>query len=224
MKKLIGFFLWTCTAAFLGLLCILGMSAAKGHFSMRTLTQIVALLNGIDIQGQRLTNAIKEGRSAPVLSYEDVLEAKNQAMLDRDFSHSSLVRYRAQLNDKARILEEEKKRHDANVAAFKTQQNDSIKTKELETIQKLKAILEALDPAMAKEQLSNWIQNGKKADVVSMIDSLDADKLKKILAEFSDKADQAMISEILNEIRGQGKVEGRNVSDQPPAPRKENVQ
>ena len=191
---------------------------------MRTLTQIVALLNGIDIQGQRLTNAIKEGRSAPVLSYEDVLEAKNQAMLDRDFSHSSLVRYRDQLNDKARILEEEKKRHDANVAAFKTQQNDSIKTKELETIQKLKAILEALDPAMAKEQLSNWIQNGKKADVVSMIDSLDADKLKKILAEFSDKADQAMISEILNEIRGQGKVEGLNVSDQPPAPRKENVQ
>jgi hypothetical protein len=160
MKKLIGFFLWTCTAAFLGLLCILGMSAAKGHFSMRTLTQIVALLNGIDIQGQRLTNAIKEGRSAPVLSYEDVLEAKNQAMLDRDFSHSSLVRYRDQLNDKARILEEEKKRHDANVAAFKTQQNDSIKTKELETIQKLKAILEALDPAMAKEQLSNWIQTG----------------------------------------------------------------
>ena len=191
---------------------------------MRTLTQIVALLNGIDIQGQRLTNAIKEGRSAPVLSYEDVLEAKNQAMLDRDFSHSSLVRYRDQLNDKARILDEEKKRHDANVAAFKTQQNDSIKTKELETIQKLKAILEALDPAMAKEQLSNWIQNGQKADVVSMIDSLDADKLKKILAEFSDKADQAMISEILNEIRGQGKVEGRNVSDQPPAPRKENVQ
>lgn len=191
---------------------------------MRTLTQIVALLNGIDIQGQRLTNAIKEGRSAPVLSYEDVLEAKNQAMLDRDFSHSSLVRYRDQLNDKARILEEEKKRHDANVAAFKTQQNDSIKTKELETIQKLKAILEALDPAMAKEQLSNWIQNGQKSDVVSMIDSLDADKLKKILAEFSDKADQAMISEILNEIRGQGKVEGRNVSDQPPAPRKENVQ
>ena len=224
MKKLTGFFLWTCTAAFLGLLCILGMSAAKGHFSMRTLTQIVALLNGIDIQGQRLTNAIKEGRSAPVLSYEDVLEAKNQAMLDRDFSHSSLVRYRDQLNDKARILEEEKKRHDANVAAFKTQQNDSIKTKELETIQKLKAILEALDPAMAKEQLSNWIQNGQKSDVVSMIDSLDADKLKKILAEFSDKADQAMISEILNEIRGQGKVEGLNVSDQPPAPRKENVQ
>jgi len=224
MKKLIGFFLWTCTAAFLGLLCILGMSAAKGHFSMRTLTQIVALLNGIDIQGQRLTNAIKEGRSAPVLSYEDVLQAKNQAMLDRDFSHSSLVRYRDQLNDKARILDEEKKRHDRNVASFKQQQNESIKTKELETIKKLIGILEALDPAMAKEQLSNWIQNGKKADVVSMMDSLDADKLKKILAEFSDKADQAMISEILNEIRGEGKVEGRNVSDQPPAPRKENVQ
>ncbi|MFN9978287.1 MAG: hypothetical protein ACK53Y_00145, partial [bacterium] len=152
---------------------------------MRTLTQIVALLNGIDIQGQRLTNAIKEGRNAPVLSYEDVLAAKNKAMLETDANHAALVRFQYQLNEKARILEEEKKRHDGNVAAFKLQQNESIKTKELETVQKLRAILEALDPAMAKEQLSNWIQNGKKADVVSMIDSLDADKLKKILAEFS---------------------------------------
>lgn len=191
---------------------------------MRTLTQVVALLNGIDIQGQILTNALKEGRSAPVLSYDDVLAAKNKAVLDKDASLGSLDRYRDQLNEKARLLDDEKKRHDANVAAFKQQQNESIKTKELQTMENLKGIIEALDPANAKEQLAIWLQKGRKADVVSMINTLDADKLKKILAEFTDKADQAMISEILDEIRDQGKVEGRSASDLPPNPQKDNVQ
>jgi len=205
MKKLVNATLWTCTAILIGQLFILGFAAIKGYLSPKTVTQIVALLNGIDIQGERLTNAIKEGKNAPVPTYQDVLEAKSNAILSMDSRAQALDRYKRQLDEKDKNLTEREARHNALVAEFKKQENETRSSKETESLQLRMQLFSALQPPDAKQQLMLMLEKNLKSDVISILKGLDDDKLKKILGEFTELIDQQKIADILEEIRLQGK-------------------
>jgi hypothetical protein len=205
MKKLVNATLWTCTAILLGQLFILGFAAIKGYLSPKTVTQIVALLNGIDIQGERLTNAIKEGKNAPVPTYQDVLEAKSNAILSMDSRSQALDRYKRQLDEKDKTLTEREARHNALVAEFKKQENETRASKETESLQLRMQLFSALQPPDAKQQLTLMLEKNLKSEVISILKGLDDDKLKKILGEFTEPIDQQKIADILEEIRLQGK-------------------
>jgi hypothetical protein len=205
MKKLVNATLWTCTAILLGQLFILGFAAIKGYLSPKTVTQIVALLNGIDIQGERLTNAIKEGKNAPVPTYQDVLEAKSNAILSMDSRAQALDRYKRQLDEKDKNLTEREARHNALVAEFKKKENETRASKETESLQLRMQLFSALQPPDAKQQLMLMLEKNLKSDVISILKGLDDDKLKKILGEFTELIDQQKIADILEEIRLQGK-------------------
>ncbi len=205
MKKLVTAMLWTCTAILLGQLFILGFAAIKGYLSPKTVTQIVALLNGIDIQGERLTNAIKEGKNAPVPTYQDVLEAKSNAILSMDSRAQALDRYKRQLDEKDKSLTEREARHNALVAEFKKQENETRAAKETESLQLRMQLFSALQPPDAKQQLMLMLEKNLKSDVISILKGLDDDKLKKILGEFTELIDQQKIADIMEEIRQQGK-------------------
>jgi hypothetical protein len=205
MKKLVNATLWTCTAILLGQLFILGFAAIKGYLSPKTVTQIVALLNGIDIQGERLTNAIKEGKNAPVPTYQDVLEAKSNAILSMESRSQALDRYKRQLDEKDKTLTEREARHNALVAEFKKQENETRASKETESLQLRMQLFSALQPPDAKQQLTLMLEKNLKSEVISILKGLDDDKLKKILGEFTEPIDQQKIADILEEIRLQGK-------------------
>ncbi|MBU6175792.1 MAG: hypothetical protein KGQ60_18460, partial [Planctomycetes bacterium] len=189
----------------LGQLFILGFAAIKGYLSPKTVTQIVALLNGIDIQGERLTNAIKEGKNAPVPTYQDVLEAKSNAILSMDSRAQALDRYKRQLDEKDKSLTEREARHNALVAEFKKQENETRAAKETESLQLRMQLFSALQPPDAKQQLMLMLEKNLKSDVISILKGLDDDKLKKILGEFTELIDQQKIADIMEEIRQQGK-------------------
>ena len=61
MKRLLSLFFWFCAASVIAQACILGLSFFRGNLSKKSLIQIVALMNGIDIPGERLKNAIAAG-------------------------------------------------------------------------------------------------------------------------------------------------------------------
>lgn len=213
MSKLIQFFLWTCTAMFLGLLAIVAMATVKGNFDRSTLVKIVALLSGIDIQGDKLAAAIQSGKEAPVPTYDEVLDAKVKAILQSDSRSAALDRYKKELDDRAKRLQEDSERHNKLVAEFQKAQAQAKEAKQTESQQQIREILEALDPAAAKQQLIAMLEKEQKAEVISIMKAMDADKLKKILAEFSDLADQQKISDVLEEIR----LRGLGGASSPPA-------
>jgi hypothetical protein len=204
MSKLIQFFLWTCTAMLLGLLAIIAMATVKGNFDRDTLVKIVALLSGIDIQGDKLAAAIQSGKEAPVPTYDEVLDAKVKAILQSDSRSAALDLYKKELDDRAKRLQEDSERHKALVAEFQKAEAKAKESKQTESQQQIREILEALDPAAAKQQLVAMLEKEQKAEVISIMKAMDADKLKKVLAEFSDLADQQKISDVLEEIRLRG--------------------
>lgn len=204
MSKLIQFFLWTCTAMLLGLLAIIAMATIKGNFDRDTLVKIVALLSGIDIQGDKLAAAIQSGKEAPVPTYDEVLDAKVKAILQSDSRSAALDLYKKELDDRAKRLQEDSERHNALVAEFQKAEAKAKESRQTESQQQIREILEALDPAAAKQQLVAMLEKEQKAEVISIMKAMDADKLKKVLAEFSDLADQQKISDVLEEIRLRG--------------------
>jgi hypothetical protein len=204
MKKLIGAFLWTCTAILLGQLAILTMAAAKGHFSKDTVTYIVALLSGIDIKSQQIGAAIRDAKAAPVPTAEQVLQAKIALSLDTDSKMASLNRLEREVQERARALDREKERLDALVADYKREVQTNKESAETESLRKVSELIQALDPAEAKVQLTKMLEREKKDDVISILTGLDADKQKKILAEFTDEKDREDLAKILEEIRDRG--------------------
>jgi hypothetical protein len=201
MKKLFNLFLWFCTATLVAQCIVVGLSFLSGNLTGKSITQIIALMNGIDIPGERLKNAIAAGQEVPIPTRDEILDAKIQASLELDTREKALERYSQQLEmeQKRQELENQKlaqriKEHDQLVAAFKT----GMQTESLTEVQRL---IEVMAPDQAKVQLLSMWQNGSTADVVTIIKALPEGNRKKIIAEFNDQGSAEALSGILKAVR-----------------------
>jgi len=201
VKKLVSFFLWFCAATFLAQICIIGLAAFKGNVDRNTISQVIGLLNGIDIQGERLKKALISSRAVPTPTYQDVLEQKTDALLQLDSRSLSLENYKRQLDDRQRELQKQIKDFDQRRTDYLAANDKSQKNAKAELLREVQIIVESLAPEEAKAQLSLKLEKGEKGDVVAIIRGMAADKKKKILGEFTSKEDQEKLSEILSEIQ-----------------------
>jgi hypothetical protein len=201
MKKLVGLFLWFCAATFVAQLCILGLAAYKGNVNAKTISQVVALLNGMDVQSVRFKEALISSRAMPTPSYQDVLSAKTEALLQQDSRGRALDTYQRRLDDSQRKLEEDIKRFDQRREEFRLAVENKKAGVDTENLGEMQRLLEQLEPEGAKTQLLKMLETGSKADVVAIIRGMSADKQKKVLGEFTQPEDQEKLAEILREIR-----------------------
>ena len=201
MKKLVGLFLWFCAATFLAQVCIVGLAASKGNVSRQTIAQVIGLLNGIDIQGERLKQAMIDARDTPTPSYQEILVAKSNALLQLDYRSRVLDNFKRQLDDQQRELQKKIEDFDERRKQYELQQEKLRAGSQLDNLKGIQTILENMAPEEAKKQLTKKLLNGELADVVSIIQGIAPDKQKKILAEFTGDKDVEDIAKVLQEIR-----------------------
>jgi hypothetical protein len=201
MKKLLNMFLWFCTATLMAQVAIIALATWKGNVRRGTASQVIALLNGIDIQGERLKQMYISGRAVPTPTYEEILEAKTNAALELDNKSRSLDRYQRRLDDSQRKLEEDIKRFEQRRDEFDIELQNRKNGFESEKLKETQKIISVLSPESAQKQLGTMWQNEQKADVASIIRAMAADIQKKILAEFDTPEEQAMLAEIIREIQ-----------------------
>lgn len=201
MKKLTGLFLWFCAATFLAQICIVGLAASKGNVSRQTIAQIIGLLNGIDIQAGRLKQALISARDTPSPLYQDVLNAKTNALLQLDSRSRALDSFQRQLGDQQHEFQKKVEDFDERRLQFEMQQEKQRTGTQLDKLKKVQSILENMAPEEAKKQLLIKLDNKELADVVSIIQGMPSDKQKKILAEFTSLEDHQKLSDVLREIR-----------------------
>ncbi len=206
MKKLVGIFLWFCAASVLAQICIVGLAALNGNFSRQTLSQVIGLMNGIDIQTKRLESALINARDTPTPSYEDVLQAKTNAELQLNSRTRALDRLQRQLDDtrselqkKIEDFDERRQQFELKLEQMRTgSQNDSLK--------ETQKILENMAPEEVKKQLVMMLLKDELSDVVSIIRGFPPNIQKKVLAEFTETADVEMLAKVLAEIRRVGPI------------------
>lgn len=201
MKKIIRVFTWFCAATIIAQLFILGLSYLRGNLTQKSMVQIVALMNGIDIPGDRLSAAIAEAQDAPVLTREEILKAKVQASLELDTREKSLERWERSLQAEqsrqeleSRDLARRIKEHDEAIENFK-------KGQQSESLAEVQKILSILPPDQAKVQILTMMRDGAVEDVLAIVKGMPEANRKKILAEFGEGDDSAKLSEILKALR-----------------------
>lgn len=201
IRKLVDAFLWFCVASILAQLAILTVAAARGNLNDKTMTRVLAALNGVDIQGERLRNILVSAKETPVPTYEDVLNAKVKSSLELDSRQEALDRLQRQISDRERLLRDEINRFELRRKDFQQELDRIKKGVQSENLNEIRKIIENLSPDQAKAQLLLMLKNNQKGDVVSIIKALPPDKQKKLLAEFTSQEDQQQLSEIIHELK-----------------------
>lgn len=201
MKKLVGLFLWFCAATVLAQVCILMLAASKGNVSRNTIAQMIGLLNGIDVQSERLKQALISARDTPMPTYDEILSAKTNAILQLDSRSGNIETFRRQLEDQQRQLEIRTAEFDDRREKWEASIEQRKKGNQIDSLNGIRNLLELLPPEEAKKQLTIMQENKGLSDVVAIIQAMGPDKQKKILAEYSKPEDAEKLATILREIR-----------------------
>ena len=154
MKKLVGLFLWFCAATVLAQVCILGLAWSKGNVNRKSIAQIIGLLNGIDVQSERLKQALISVRDTPTPTYEEILAAKTNAALQLDSRSGSIENLQRQLSEQQRQLQSRTVEFDDRRLKWEAKQEQIKKGNQLDSLNEMQAILENMSPEEAKKQLT----------------------------------------------------------------------
>ncbi len=187
-------------ASCLSLAGIVIMSAARGNLQRSTLTQIVALLNGIDIQGRRLQQALDSSQDIPQPTYAEIVAARARTSAGLDAREAALERYRLELDNLRQQLELSRKDFDQRRSTFEKRLAELEQEVESNRLQQAQELLENLPVELAKTQILKLIEQGHLEDVVRIVKAMPPERRKKMLGEFDDNAASQRLYEILDQL------------------------
>ena len=192
-----------CVATVLTQMILMGYFLTRGSANGETMTKVVALLNGIDISGNRLQQILRESEDREQPDFDEILEARKLKSYDMDLRLRSQKEFRDDLSTMLAELTDEKERFDERLISFRSELDEIQKGAQSEGLREVQRTLQSLDAPQAKEQLLIMYDDERIDEVVTIIQAMSSDKRKDILAEFVAKDDAAKLAEILRRI-GEG--------------------
>ena len=189
-----------CLATVLTQMILFGYFLAQGSLNGDTMTQVIALLNGIDISGNRLQKILKEAEDREQPDFDEILEARRVKNYDTDMRLRSQSEFRDELSQMLAELTDERTRFDDRVAAFNLELDELRQGAQDEGLQNVKRMIQSLDADQAKQQLLKMYDDKRIDDVVTIIQGMSTDKRKDILAEFVTPDEADKLAEILRLI------------------------
>lgn len=203
MSAILRGFIAICLGTCLTQLILLGYFAGQGSLNGDTATKIIALLNGIDITGNRLQQVFEESQQQEQPDYEEILEARKMETLDMDLRLRSQKEFRDQLSSMLAELKLQQQRFDERREAFDRRLAQLREDAQEEGLQEVQRTLQALEADQAKEQLLKMYDDDRIDEVVNIVQAMAIDKRKQILAEFATADEAEKLHEVLRRI-GEG--------------------
>ncbi len=200
IEKLIKAFGAICIGTVVTQLILLGYFMARGSLDADGLTKMVALLNGIDISGDKLVRIINRVDSSEQPDFNEILQNRTMQSLDMDLRLRSQKMYDDELTRKSAELQLAQERFDKRREAFERKLDEVKLGAQEEGTKELIRTMQALESGQAKDQLMKIYEDQRIDDVVNIIQGIPIDKRKDVLAEFDTPADQDILHEILQRI------------------------
>lgn len=192
-----------CVATVLTQALIVGLSAIRGNLDESAVLKIIGLLNGIDISGRRVAEAIREVRQEEVPDYQQILERRALESIELDMRRQSLANHLEFIRSREIQLRTEQEAFDRRRESFKAQLETLEQGVDNDALKELQKTLATLQSEDAKDQLVRMIENTEMDKVVAIVQGLPTDKQKKILGEFQTPQEAEHLAEILRRI-GEG--------------------
>ncbi len=203
ISKLLGAFGAFCVATVIAQMILFTYFLTRGSVNGDTATKVVALMNGIDITGNRLQQIMRASEDREQPDFDDILEARKMESFDMDVRLRSQKEYRDELATMLADIKEAGVQLDERVANFRAEIDEIDKSAQKKGIQDVQRTLESLDPAQAKEQLLLMYDDQRVDEVVTIVKAMSSEKRSNILAEFVGEKDAEKLAEILRRI-GEG--------------------
>ncbi|MDG2221655.1 MAG: hypothetical protein P8L85_09755 [Rubripirellula sp.] len=203
MNKLINATAGFCMATVLTQVILLTYFLFQGSLNGETSTKIIALLNGIDISGDRIEQALLASEDYEQPDFDEVLEARKLKSYDMDMRLRSQKLFSEDLTLMLAELTEERTRFDERFALFQTELEEIKKGAQKEGIEDVQRTIQSLEAIQAKQQLLIMYEDKRIDEVVTILQAMPTDKRKDILAEFATEEEAAKLAEILRRI-GEG--------------------
>jgi len=200
ISKLTSAFAAFCVATVLTQVILTGYFASQGGLNAESMTKLLALMNGIDITGNRLQQILRESEDREQPDFDEILESRKLQSYDMDIRLRSQKEYRDELNTMLAELRTERDRFDERLTSFRRELEEIREGVQKEGLQDVQRTLQALDPDQAKQQLLIMYDDERIDDVVTIVQAMSTDKRKDILAEFVSKDEADKLAEILRRI------------------------
>jgi vacuolar-type H+-ATPase subunit I/STV1 len=201
MRLLLRIFVAFCVGTVLAQAIILGLAAARGNLSRDTTLKAIALLNGIDISGDRLQKMLDDAEQRPNPTYEDVEEERARQNKNIDMRERSIAIAKQQVEEMLAELREEVAAYDRRKDEFYSFLEAAEQNLLDESLKEVQRTLESLNPEQAKDQLKKFLEADEMDDVVAIVKGMPLDKRKKILGEFVGAEETDQLNEILTRLR-----------------------
>jgi hypothetical protein len=200
MAKLSKAFAAFCVATVLTQAILLGYFLTRGSLNGESTTKIIALLNGIDISGNRLQQILRQSEDREQPDFDEILEARKMKSYDMDIRHRSQKELENHLSTMLAELRDERDRLDERLVAFRQELEETRKGAQKEGLLDVQRTLQALDADQAKQQLLIMYDEERIDDVVTIVQAMSTEKRKDILAEFVSREEADKLAEILRRI------------------------
>lgn len=206
MRFMLRIFSAFCVATVLAQGMILAMAAFKGNLKSDFILKGAALINGIDISGDRLQKMLDEYRQAPVPTHEEVLRQRAKEGFILQQREESIQRMRDDLEKDKIALKKRTDDLDKRVAEFYEMLDRERANLLDESVRVVKTTLESIAPDQAKAQLLLLWEDNKKPEVLAMLSAMPVDKRKKIVGEFIGPEEEKKFKEILTMLLDGGQT------------------
>jgi ACT domain-containing protein len=189
-----------CIGTVITQLILIGYFLWRGTLNAETTTKVVALMNGIDITGDRLVQIMSKTDANEQPDFDEILAARKMASLDMDLRIRSQKTFDDELTKKLTQLQEAQQRFDQRREAFDRKLEEVKKGAQDEGLKEVQRTLQSLAADQAKDQLMKIYDTDRIDDVVNIIQGIPIDKRKEILAEFTTPDESEKLHEILQRI------------------------
>lgn len=196
-----------CVATVIAQLIIVGIMAAKGNLHKETVTQALALINGIDVTGANLEKVVKTTSEQPAPTYEEVLRQRAMMSQELQLRQDALTRESDELKKSWAEFKAERGNFDRRREEFFAKVDEIEKKFVNDSLQQVQRTIEELAPDQAKEQLLKMLEKDRMDDVVAITQVMSPAKRKKILGEFTEGVESTKLHEVLMRM-----LEGEPVS------------
>ncbi|MEQ8791428.1 MAG: hypothetical protein RIC55_34515 [Pirellulaceae bacterium] len=200
--------MYFCAATIIAQCIGLGVLWQRGVFRSDHAYEMLALLQGIDLDAirEKIENTRKPVDDEQV-SFEQITKERLQKTLTLTLRERAIRDGLSDLQALEAQVRTERERLDDIVTGFEQRLGKLEQAATDTALQEVQRTLESIDPGQAKDQILMMLeddlgdnQQGMN-DVVTMIRSMPLDKRKKILGEFQSKPEMEKLHEILARLR-----------------------
>jgi uncharacterized coiled-coil protein SlyX len=189
-----------CVATVLTQVILLSYFLIQGTLNRNSAIQLVALVNGIDVSGNRLQEFLRKSKDVEQPSFDEILDQRKMKSLDMDIRLRSQQEFRDELSIMLAELRDDQDRFSDRLLAFRTELKELNEEAQENGLQEVQRTLQSLDPEQAKEQLLIMYDDKRIDDVVTILQAMSTDARKDILAEFTTPADIDILADVLRRI------------------------